>query len=97
MKKKPKTEILGVTAECIMDMIEEIQASRPRWIAMEIEWPSICEDILYTDGKKIYYGWLETHEPLEEPCFIAKTFGRREDSNPEGVTHWMRLPPLPGS
>jgi hypothetical protein len=78
-----------------MKMVKEVETSLPRWVPLDEEWPPMCQDILYTDGKHIYYGWLETYEPLEEPCFVAKTFGRRENASPEGITHWMRLPGLP--
>jgi hypothetical protein len=71
--------------------------NRSTWIPVEDERPPFCGDILFTDGQKIYFGWLETYERLEEPCFVAKTSGVREDSSPEGITHWMRLPALPKS
>jgi len=50
-------------------------------------------DILFTDGKKVYYGWLETYFPLEELSFASASC--RPISFPEGVTHWMPMPKPP--
>jgi hypothetical protein len=66
------------------------------WIKVQDKLPRFCVDILFTDGKKIYKGWLETYEPLEEPLFYNDTSRRSEEHWPEGISHWMALPPLPG-
>lgn len=68
-----------------------------KWIKVEDKLPRCCDDILFTDGKKIYKGWLETYEPLEEPSFYNDASGRRAEHWPEEVTHWMALPRLPKS
>lgn len=65
------------------------------WIALEDKIPGLCVDILFTDGKQIYMGWIET-DPCEDPVFVAKTIFADEDDSPENVTHWMKLPSLPG-
>ena len=54
--------------------------------------PKCCEDILFTDGKEVYKGWLESHEFGTDPIFYNVGSG---ESWPEDVTHWMPMPKLP--
>jgi hypothetical protein len=69
-----------------------------KWINLEDKKPKPCVDILFTDGKKIYKGWLETYEPGEDLYFFTY---EKESRNSyfhifmEGITHWMELPKLP--
>lgn len=72
-----------------------IKKRRSTWIPVEERWPAICTDILFTDGSKIYKGWLECYEPLEDPVFFNDEWGRTTESWPDNVTHWMPLPELP--
>ena len=65
------------------------------WISIEKTLPKCCEDILFTDGRNIYKGWLETYEPLEEPLFYNTDDRRNADRWPENITHWKELPKLP--
>lgn len=65
-----------------------------KWINLEDKSPQSCEDILFTDGKEIYKGWLETYEPEEELCFYNEKAGFC-DHWPENITHWMSLPKPP--
>jgi hypothetical protein len=99
--KMAEVVVAPITVECIMkiakemdDMLAEMRASR-QWVPMTREWPCVCRDILFTDGEEIYFGWLETYEPGEDPCFVAKISNPRQDSSPDGITHWMPLPKLP--
>jgi hypothetical protein len=64
-----------------------------KWISLDDKKPRCCMDILFTDGKKVYYGWLETYFPLEELSFASASC--RPISFPEGVTHWMPMPKPP--
>lgn len=66
------------------------------WIEIEKERPRCCDDILFSDGQKIYMGWLETCEPEEDLSFYSiARHSRWSDSSPENITHWMPLPKLP--
>jgi hypothetical protein len=67
------------------------------WIKLEDSLPRTCDDILFTDGKNIYKGWLEANEPLEERLFYNDTSIRRAENWPENVTHWMPIPKPPTS
>lgn len=67
-----------------------------KWIKVEDKRPPCCDDILFTDGKKVYKGWLETYEPLEDPLFYHDTSRRCQENWPQEITHWMPLPTLPG-
>jgi hypothetical protein len=66
------------------------------WIKLEDSLPRCCDDVLFTDGKQVYRGWLETHEPLEDPLFYNQSCEVRAEHWPENVTHWMPLPEPPG-
>lgn len=66
-----------------------------KWMPIELEKPRFSDDILFTDGKKVYKGWLETYEPGEDLSFYNDTSQLREDRWPENVSHWMYLPKLP--
>ncbi len=65
-----------------------------KWIDISDKLPRSCDDILFTDGKKIYKGWLETHEFGEDLVFFNDTY-RLAAIWPENITHWMELPKLP--
>ncbi len=65
------------------------------WISVESVKPKPCVDILFTDGKEIYKGWLETYEDSEELCFCATRESFIHDLWPENITHWMPMPELP--
>lgn len=66
-----------------------------KWIKVEDQMPRAAEDILFTDGKEIYKGILETYEFGEDPVFFNEADNWRDDSWPEDITHWMPLPKLP--
>jgi hypothetical protein len=93
--KMAEVIVSPITAECIMKMAKEMDDSLPRWVSVEDERPRAGIDILFTDGKQIYYGWLDTYDVGEELSFFARRVRLLDDCYPEGVTHWMRLPPLP--
>jgi hypothetical protein len=65
------------------------------WIKVQDKWPKCCEDILFTDGKKVYKGWLEAYELGEDALFYNDAFGRLAENWPEHITHWMPLPNPP--
>jgi hypothetical protein len=67
------------------------------WIEMEKQKPNPCIDILFTDGKEIYKGWLETYEECEDLSFCSMRASLLHDAWPENITHWMPLPKLPKS
>lgn len=63
-----------------------------KWMSIELEKPPLCEDILFTEGMRVYKGWQEVCGPLEELAFIdSENYQDREN-----ITHWMYLPKLPG-
>ncbi len=66
-----------------------------KWIKVDHKPPKFCDDILFTDGKKIYKGWLETYEAGEDLSFYNDASGIRANHWPEGVTHWIALLKLP--
>lgn len=67
-----------------------------KWIKVEDKRPKPCEDILFTDGEKVYKGWLETHEFGENAVFYNDTHDVLNVEHwPEEVTHWMPLPDVP--
>lgn len=61
-------------------------------------WPKCCWDILFTDGKKVWAGWLETWEESEDLVFYTPFMepGTRYGQTIENVTHWADWP-LPPS
>lgn len=63
-----------------------------KWISLENEKPDSCVEIIFTDGKKVYFGWLETYEPLEELNFLDAC---DRYVTIEGVSHWMKKPSVP--
>jgi|FreactcultuFSWF8_1027224.scaffolds.fasta_scaffold19388_2 hypothetical protein len=66
-----------------------------KWIKVEDKLPVPCIDILFTDGKKWYKGWLDTYEPLEDPVFYNDESNKiGSDHWPENITHWA-IPELP--
>lgn len=72
-----------------------------KWTSLSKKGPRVCETILFSDGKTIYIGWLETYEPLEDPVFYAVTDGdgkpqyRLDTYWPENIQWWMPFPKLP--
>lgn len=66
-----------------------------KWINAQDELPKICEDILFTDGKDIWKGWVELYDKLEGHVFYADHSSRDKSNWPDNVTHWMPLPELP--
>lgn len=69
--------------------------SESRWIKVKDKKPHCCEDVLLTDGKTIFLGWLETVFEEEDPLWCAKTSSFREEQWPRDITHWMKLPKPP--
>jgi hypothetical protein len=70
-----------------------------KWISVKTRPPAMA-DILFTDGETQWKGWCETTNPLEDLCFCTyepdSDFSRLGCQSPDGVTHWMKLPLLPG-
>ena len=66
-----------------------------KWIDVDDKKPRALVDILFTDGKAVYFGTMEHWEFGEEPCFVNEIKGRRQDCFPDGITHWMPLPKPP--
>lgn len=67
-----------------------------QWMEVIKKMPPPCIDILFTDRKEIFKGWLETYEEGEEPVFYnSQEQTRRSQIWPEDITHWMHLPSLP--
>ena len=71
-----------------------------KWISLDEKKPRCCETIAFSDGKSIFFGWLETYEFGEDLVFYAfadirgKT-GSKIDYWPEGIEWWISLPKLP--
>lgn len=63
------------------------------WISVDERRPRSCDDILFTDGKKVWVGWLTTYDPLEDLVFYSTLDTRNQ--YPDDVTHWMPLPNPP--
>lgn len=61
-----------------------------KWISIDKQKPRVAENILFTDGKEVYAGWLETYEPLEDLVFYNTLSSH--DHWPENITHWMLFP-----
>lgn len=83
---------------------EYVEKHRDKWIA----WPEThppagedfgcfrhSEDVLFTDGKKIWTGYLQTwdDEEYEARWFMSGPDGWTVDN----VAHWMPLPELPAT
>ena len=66
-----------------------------KWTSVDKELPKPAKDILFTDGKEIYKGWLETHTFGEDLLFCNDQSGIFSENWPENVTHWMPLPKPP--
>lgn len=68
------------------------------WIDIEMTglYPKVCEDVLFSDGKSVMFGWLECHQSGEEPLWYDASSPGHMHSWPENITHWMKLPKPPG-
>ncbi len=66
-----------------------------KWMPIELEKPRFGDEILFTDGKEVYKGWMEGNQFGEDLVFYNDTSQMRKDHWPEDVTHWMHLPRLP--
>lgn len=66
-----------------------------KWIDIEVEKPRPADEILFTDGSEVFYGWLESYNFGEDPIFYALTSGPYDYAWPEDITHWMELPKPP--
>lgn len=68
-----------------------------KWIDVEDEMPRPADEILFTDGHKVFFGWLEAYEIGEDPMFYCShEVDIRSESNwPENITHWMKIPRPP--
>jgi hypothetical protein len=66
-----------------------------KWIKVGILAPRPGDDILFTDGKQVFKGWLETHEFGEDLVFCNDSCQLQSDLWPENITHWRPLPELP--
>lgn len=66
-----------------------------RWKKIDPEDPSTFpvrfQDVIFTDGEKVYCGWRETEE--EETLEFMNCIPPLKW--PENVTHWMAFPELP--
>lgn len=61
-----------------------------KWISVEIKKRSPAIDILFTDGKKIYQGWLEGHNFGDDLVFYNDCCNSALcDHWPENITHWV--------
>lgn len=80
-----------------------------KWISLEKEKPPFFVEILFTDGKTVFFGWYEVMEEClapefyslypKEPWPLQMLFEKEEDDNrtawPTAITHWMHLPKPP--
>lgn len=57
--------------------------------------PRPLTDILFTDGKKVYAGWLETLIPEEGPVFYCPF--DMKGAWPEGIFAWAYFPNPPST
>ncbi len=62
-----------------------------KWKKIVREEVPVFDTILFTDGKQVFCGFLETVRPEEDLSFFE--FDYR--SWPENITHWMPLPKPP--
>ena len=62
-----------------------------KWQKVNREIIPIFKDILFTDGEKVYAGFLETCQPEEDLIF----FDCCNRNWPENITHWMLFPKPP--
>lgn len=67
------------------------RSKKMSWISLKVKKPQACLDILFTNGKYVYKGWLESYHPGEDLIFVNDANLRTEDN----VTHWMILPEPP--
>ena len=58
------------------------------WISVDEKKPKICQEVIFTDGDKIFAGWLECSEPLEDDLW----YDALSQEWPECITHWMPMP-----
>lgn len=59
-----------------------------KWSSLDKEKPRCAEEIIFSDGKESYFGWLETYAEFEELSFydcISRNW-------PEGIIEWMYKP-----
>lgn len=73
---------------------------KDKWIYTEKGLPPCCQTVLFTNGEKVFFGWLETYEFGEDIIFYAVADedgkgGFSVDSWPENVIAWMHLPKAP--
>lgn len=62
------------------------------WVPVELQDAPPMETVILTDGKKVFCGWNESTQPEEDAAYCMW-----EDWLDVGdVTHWMKLPELPG-
>ncbi len=67
----------------------------------ELKWnflplrPTPMKDILFTDGKQVFYGWQENTESEEELSFYSPM--PFEDYWPENIIAWAEIPLPPKS
>ena len=66
-----------------------------KWIKVADQDPPLCVDILFTDGQRIFKGWVETMMEEEGLMFFNDVYSRDCDHWPDDITHWMSLPELP--
>jgi hypothetical protein len=69
-----------------------------KWIDVNDQLPDTNVIILFSDGKRVYRGWLEAKNYGEEPVFSTHSLCNKGISSiswPDNVTHWMpmRKPP----
>jgi uncharacterized protein DUF551 len=65
------------------------------WIKIEDKWPPVLKYILFTDGNKVYKGWMEHYEGPKIATFYNDTSSDLADYFPDNVTHWVELPKIP--
>lgn len=64
------------------------------WISVEDSLPENMEDVLFTDGKDIYHGYIMYEYEIGETNDPARWY-TSSDCNVDMVSHWMPLPKLP--
>jgi Protein of unknown function (DUF551) len=64
-----------------------------KWISLKDEMPRPADEILFTDGYEVFYGWLESYITGEDPLFY-KVYSD-VDNWPAKISHWMPFPKPP--
>lgn len=59
-----------------------------KWTNVNDIRPIPCKSIIFTDGKEVYMGWLETYEECEDLSF----YDCENQTWPDNITHWTHLP-----